>query len=186
MQAEHHTSIIRETALGYMTKQGGEVVQLRKQLEEARRLLQQVEKRLQQAEQGTVAPPHYVLDTVTGVGALGDDLRDGKTGRLDAGKIAELFSIPMAAIAKGAGIENRQTLQQNPTTKKVQPLLELFERVARLRVNAQFQKPANLRKWFRKPLPVFGGHSAEELFQAGRLQLVAERVDQLLTGDFAG
>jgi hypothetical protein len=35
-------------------------------------------------------------------------------------------------------------------------------------------------------LPMFSGRSAFELFQAGNLELVASKVDQLLMGDFGG
>jgi hypothetical protein len=64
--------------------------------------------------------------------------------------------------------------------------LQLFERIARLRSRPEISDPSSLRKWFRKPLPLFSGHSADELFQAGKLELVASKVDRLLTGDFGG
>ena len=127
----------------------------------------------------------FVLDKVPGIESLGDDLRDDKTGRLDAKKVGQLFDISIPAIAKAAGI-TRQALDENPVSPKAQPVLKLFERVARLRSNPQFAKPAQLRKWFRQPLRIFGNHSAEDLFNAGELEVAAAKVDQLLTGDFGG
>lgn len=127
----------------------------------------------------------FVLDKVSGIESLGDDLRDDKTRRLDAKKIGQLFNLSIAAIAKAAGI-TEQALDQNPMSLKAQPILMLFERVARLRSNPQFSQPTQLQKWFRQSLDIFGNHSGENLFHAGKLEVVAAKVDQILTGDFGG
>ena len=131
------------------------------------------------------AAESFVLDKVPRIDTLGDDLRDDATGRLDAKKVSELFKISLSRIAQAAGL-TRQALDENPTSEKAQPLLRLFERVARLRAHPQIKDAGSLRKWFRKQLPLFSGRSAEELFQEHDLELVATKVDQLLTGDFGG
>jgi hypothetical protein len=136
-------------------------------------------------EESTPVQRQFVLDAVGGVEALGDDLRDDASGKLNAQKISDLFKISMPVIAQAAGI-SRQGLDYNPTSEKAQPVLKLFERVARLRMHPQFKEPSELRKWFRRPLPLFSGHSAEDLFKAGKLDLVATKVDQMLIGDFGG
>jgi len=115
--------------------------------------------------------------TGTGVGS--------QVGRLDAKKVGALFQVSVPAIAKAAGI-TRQALDENPDSEKAQPVLKLFERVARIRSVSQFAEASQLRKWFRQPLPIFGNHSAEDLFKAGKLDVAAAKVDQLLTGDFGG
>jgi hypothetical protein len=135
-------------------------------------------------EQATPRPT-LALDAVPGMDALGDDLRDDATGRLNAEKVRDLFGIRMTAIADAAGI-SKQGLDQNPDSEKAQPVLKLFESIARLRTHPQFKAPADMRKWFRRPLPLFSNHSAEDLFKAGKLDVVAEKVDQMLTGDFGG
>ncbi|NUQ66018.1 MAG: hypothetical protein HUU20_26455 [Pirellulales bacterium] len=127
----------------------------------------------------------FSLDAVPGIAAYGDDLRDDATGRLDAEKVKDLFGIKMSAIADAAEI-SRQALDQNPCSEKAQPVLKLFERIARLRANPQFRDSADLRKWFRRPLSLFSNRSAEELFKAGKLDVVASKVDEMLTGDFGG
>jgi hypothetical protein len=127
----------------------------------------------------------FVLDHVSGVSALGSDLRDDQTGKLDAKKVADLFGISLPDIAKAAEL-TPQALSSDPTNDRAQPLLNLFERIARLRASPQFKEPPELRKWFRRPLSVLGDHSAEDLFRAGRLEVVAVKVDQMLTGDFGG
>jgi hypothetical protein len=137
------------------------------------------------AEEPTASQRAFVLDRISNVHAIGDDLRDDATGQLDARKVRDLFAIKMPSIAKAAGI-TRQALDGNPLSQKAQPVLKLFERVARLRSHPQFTEPANLRKWFRRPLPLFSNHSAEDLFEAGKLDVVATKVDQMLTGDFGG
>jgi hypothetical protein len=127
----------------------------------------------------------YVLDQIEGIDGLGDDLRDDATGKLDAKKVAELFDMRLARIAAAAGVA-RQSLDENPTSEKAQPLLRLFERVARLRAHPQVKDDAALRKWFRRGTPMLSGNSPDDLFNAGKLDVVAEKVDQLLTGDFGG
>ena len=116
---------------------------------------------------------------------LSEDLRDDETGRLDAKKVGALFQVSVPAIARAAGI-TRQALDENPDSDKAQPVLKLFERVARIRSLPQFAEASQLRKWFRQPLPIFRHHSAEDLFKEGKLELAAAKVDQLLTGDFGG
>jgi hypothetical protein len=126
-----------------------------------------------------------VLDAVPGINALGNDLRDGFTIKLDAEKVAELFGISVPDIARAADV-TPQVLSNDPTSDRAQPVLELFERIARLRAHPQFEKPSDLREWFRRPLPIFANHSAEDLFKVGKLELVATKVDEMLTGDFGG
>jgi hypothetical protein len=126
-----------------------------------------------------------VLDHVSEVGALGSDLRDDQTGKLDAKKVADLFGISLPDIAKAAAVAP-QAVSSDPTNDRAQPLLNLFERIARLRASAQFKEPAELRKWFRRPLPVLGDHSAEDLFRAGRLEVVAVRSIRCSPGILAG
>ena len=116
---------------------------------------------------------------------LSEDLRDDETGQLDAKKVGALFQVSVPAIARAVGI-TRQALDENPDSEKAQPVLKLFERVARIRSLPQFAEAFQLRKWFRQPLPIFGNHSAEDLFKEGKLELAAAKVDQLLTGDFGG
>lgn len=126
-----------------------------------------------------------VMDAVPGIETLGDDLRDDDSGRLDARKIAKLYGLSLSDIARAAAV-SKQALDQTPDSEKAQPGLRKFEQVSRLRMNPQFKDAAAFRKWFRRPLPLFGNHSAETLVKAGKLSHVAAKVDQLLTGDFGG
>jgi hypothetical protein len=138
-----------------------------------------------QARVESKAAPSFALDAVPGMDALTTDLRDDASGRVSAEKIVDLFGINLATLSRAAGI-SKQGLAQKPDSVKAQGILRLFERIARLRSHPQFKEPAALKKWFRKPLPIFSNHSAEELFEAGKLDVVAEKVDQMLTGDFGG
>jgi hypothetical protein len=127
----------------------------------------------------------FVLDQIPKIDTLGDDLRDSVTGKLDAKKVGELFNIKLAALADAVGV-TRQALDENPVSEKAQPVLRLFERIARLRAHPQLSDSASLRKWFQKPLPMFSGRSPYELFETGNLEVVSGKVDQILTGDFGG
>jgi hypothetical protein len=140
---------------------------------------------LREKSVGQASAESFVLDQIPKIDTLGDDLRDNATGKLDAKKVSELFKIKLPSLADAVGV-SRQALDENPVSEKAQPLLRLFERIARLRAHPQLSDSASLRKWFQKPLPVFSGRSAFELFQAGNLELVASKVDQLLMGDFGG
>lgn len=137
------------------------------------------------AETSTEMHRQFILDGVSRIDTLGDELRDDTTGKLDAKKVGELFGIKIPAIAEAVGV-SRQSLSDNPVSEKAQPVLKQFERVARLRSMPQFEEPADFRKWFRRPLPVFSNKSAEDIFKEGELETVASVVDQLLTGDFGG
>lgn len=142
---------------------------------------------LEEVKRAQVAVAHtsgtFVLDQISNVD--GNDLRDDATGRVDARKVAALFSIRTPSIAKAARI-SPQALNANPLSPKAQRVLKLFERIARLRSYPQFKNPEDLRKWFRQSYPLFSGHSAEDLFKAGKLKVVATKVDEMLTGDFGG
>ena len=140
---------------------------------------------LREKSVGQASAESFVLDQIPKIDTLGDDLRDNATGKLDAKKVSELFKIKLSSLADAVGV-TRQALDENPVSEKAQPLLRLFERIARLRAHPQLSDSASLRKWFQKPLPTFSGRSAFELFQAGNLELVASKVDQLLMGDFGG
>jgi hypothetical protein len=97
---------------------------------------------------------YSISDSVSRIDTLGDDLRDDTTGKLDAKKVGELFGIKIPAIAGAVGV-SRQSLNDNPFSEKAQPVLKQFERVARLRSMPRFEEPADFRKWFKRPLPVF-------------------------------
>jgi hypothetical protein len=140
---------------------------------------------LREKSVGQASTESFVLDQIPRIDTLGDDLRDNTTGKLDAKKVSELFRIKLSSLADAVGV-TRQALDENPVSEKAQPLLRLFERTARLRAHPQLSDSASLRKWFQKPLPMFSGRSAFELFEAGNLELVASKVDQLLMGDFGG
>ena len=127
----------------------------------------------------------FALDAVPEMDALTTDLRDDISGRVSAGKIVDLFGVNLTTLARAADM-SKQGLAQKSDSVKAQPVLRLFERIARLRSHPQFKEPAALKKWFRKPLPIFSDHSAEELFEGGKLDVVAAKVDQMLTGDFGG
>ncbi|AHF95017.1 hypothetical protein OPIT5_00340 (plasmid) [Opitutaceae bacterium TAV5] len=144
--------------------------------------------RMLQEKQKATAPAavnegRFALDALEGMSA--EDLRDRKNGRLDANKVGELFGLTNSELATACGM-SKQGLGKNPTSLHAQGLLEHFERIARLRKIKQFEKDGALRIWFRKRLPLFGNESAEAYFRAGKIDEVAEKVDQFLTGDFSG
>ena len=128
--------------------------------------------------------PTLALDSVPGMDALGDDLRDDATGRLNAEKVRDLFGIRMTAIADAAGI-SKQGLDRTRTAKRLSRCSS-FLRASRACGRTRSSKHRRFAKMVPSASSAFSNHSAEDLFKAGKLEVVAEKVDQMLTGDFGG
>jgi hypothetical protein len=111
---------------------------------------------------------------------LGEALRDPESHELDAKRIAKLFDLQHAEIARWADI-SPQALDQQPTSESLQPILRLLERVGRLRIMRQIDEE-KLRQWFKTPLPRLEQHTPFELFQGGSGERVADLVDNLVSG----
>jgi hypothetical protein len=125
-----------------------------------------------------LAPPRSSpLDQVKEVVQATDDLRVAN-GNLSATAVAMVFGIPLNQLAASLG-RNRQALHKTPDADSLQDELAFFERVARLRAvvpNAGFQK------WLRMPNSELDKKKPLELLATGERQVVADLVDDMLTG----
>jgi len=124
------------------------------------------------------APRPSPLDNVRAIVAATKDLRVS-TGRLSVPAIATLYGVSVSRLAKWLG-RSRQALHKTPDADSVQRQLEFFERIARLR--AVLEEPDDFRRWLRMPNGAFGGKRPMDLLDEHRLQVVADLVDDMLTG----
>jgi uncharacterized protein (DUF2384 family) len=128
-------------------------------------------------EAGYVAPRRSPLDTMDEIVRVGRNLRN-KEGRLSADRVADLYAVSGSKLAEWLG-RNRQTVNKTPDAELLQEPLEFFERVARL--TTVLDAP-QFRKWLRVPNKALDGKRPLELMASRDWQVVADLVDDMLTG----
>lgn len=105
------------------------------------------------------------------------DLR-AKSGKLSANQVASVFGLSVAELAALVG-RARQTASKTPEADSLQPLLQPFERVARVRaVLGQNDFP----KWLHLPNDELDGRTPFEAIRQGNVAAVADLVEDMLTG----
>ncbi len=117
------------------------------------------------------------LDRVKEVLRATEDLRVSN-GNLSAAAVATAFGVSVNQLAAWLG-RSRQALSKTPDADTLQDPLSFFERVARLR--AVLAKGQFL-KWLRMPNPELDGQTPLALLASGERQVVADLVDDMLTG----
>jgi CheY-like chemotaxis protein len=108
-----------------------------------------------------------------------DELRNDN-GRLDAELIAKLFDLNITDIAANVGI-SRQALSKTPDSLNIQPALRHFERVARSLLVVT-GSPKGLKMWLNSPNKRFDEHTPLEIIKLGKVQLLADWVDDARLG----
>src|ERR1039458_3938473 len=128
--------------------------------------------------QREVAPPHpSSLNQVKGVAAATAELRVAN-GNLSAERVAKLFGVSLSQLATWLG-RSRQALSKTPDADSLQNALAFFEHLARMRV---VLPEGEFRKWLRMPNELLGNKSPLQLMAKGEWQLMADYVDDALTG----
>jgi hypothetical protein len=141
-------------------------------------MLKQLEILMEKAEKaGYVAPRRSPLDTMDEMVQIGRNLRN-KEGRLSADRVADLYAVSGSKLAEWLG-RKRQTVNKTPDAELLQEPLEFFERVARL--TTVLDAP-QFRKWLRVPNKALEGKRPLELMASRDWQVVADLVDDMLTG----
>lgn len=130
--------------------------------------------RRQDREERPVSDP---LGKVKQVIASTASLR-AESGRLSAQLVADAFGLSLAELA--SLIEtSRQTLWKTPDAESVQPKLFPFERVARLQA---IFGPDEFLGWLNMPNAQLGHHPPISLIREGKVSLVADLAEDMLTG----
>lgn len=105
------------------------------------------------------------------------DLRTAD-GRLSAERVADAFGLSTAELAGLLG-RSRQAVGKTPSAESIQPGLLPFERVARLRA---ILDSSDFRRWLNMPSAELDGRTPLALIRAGKVDVVAERAEDMLTG----
>lgn len=122
-------------------------------------------------------PRPSALDRIERVLAATRDLRT-EAGNLSAQYIAELYGVSLSALGKWIG-RSRQALNKTPEAETLQDIFGFFERIARLRLNISDE---DFRKWLRIPNALLDGKRPLDLLAHKQWQVLADFVDDLLTG----
>lgn len=128
-------------------------------------------------QEGRSGRPADPLRDVRRVLAATADLR-AESGRLDAGKIAGALGISVAALAVLLG-KHRQTVSKTPDAAPLQEALAPYERIVRLRA---VLPPEQFRSWLNAANPQLEGRTPIGVVLDGRAEVVADLVEDLLTG----
>ncbi|OYW71902.1 MAG: hypothetical protein B7Z37_26505 [Verrucomicrobia bacterium 12-59-8] len=117
--------------------------------------------------------------------AIRHRLSDETTGRLDASKIAKLFNLSMAEMGTLCAV-SKQSIHANPTSKGIQEKLEPLVKAARgvLWCGGDESK---FKTWLNQPNPDFPEYEGRQLtpldlIRMGHAQVIADKVQNLLTG----
>ena len=124
------------------------------------------------------APPATPLDKVKDVMTVTADLREGN-GKLSAVRVAKLYQVSLSQLAGWLG-RTKQSVSKTPDADSLQNALGYFEHVARLRLITK--NDAEFRKWLRTPHELLENTSPLERLAKGEWQVMADYVDDALTG----
>jgi Protein of unknown function (DUF2384) len=126
----------------------------------------------------SLAPRPSPLDSIKQVLDATADLRT-RDGNISADRVAALYGVSLSQLANWLG-KSRQAVTKTPDADSLQSALAHFERVARLR--AVVKTDDAFRKWLRTNSDLLDGKSPVALMAKGEGQVVADLVDDMLTG----
>jgi hypothetical protein len=101
-----------------------------------------------------------------------------KSGKLSASNVASVFGLSVAELAALVG-RTRQTASKTPDADSLQPLLQPFERVARVRA---VLSQNDFRKWLHLANDELDGRTPLEAIRQRKIAVVADLVEDMLTG----
>lgn len=106
-------------------------------------------------------------------------LRDAKTGRLDAARIAAVLGVPVSRLAAVAGV-TQQALSARPASPKAQAGLQLIARV--LAAVEEMLPEVHRQMWLNTPLQRLGGETPLAMILGGRADVLARTLERALEG----
>lgn len=108
------------------------------------------------------------------------ELHNPRSGRLDAGRIADFFGIAPAKLAKILG-RSPQALHKTPDAESLQKQLAVFARIATSLLSA-FEGKEQARIWLNSPNPDLDETRPIELVEKKKSDVVAELLEDALLG----
>lgn len=106
-------------------------------------------------------------------------LRDWKTGRLDAGRIAAALGVPVSRLAAVAGV-TQQALSRRPDSPGAQAGLQPVARV--ISALGELLPAGHTQMWLNTPLRKLGGESPLAMILGGRADELARVMERALDG----
>ncbi|RYD25131.1 MAG: DUF2384 domain-containing protein [Verrucomicrobiaceae bacterium] len=100
-------------------------------------------------------------------------------GLLSVKAVAGTFGVPWTRLASSLGT-TKQAVNKTPDAAALQSALRPYERVARLR--AVLTREGGFQAWLNRPNPHLDDHTPLELIENGRVEVVADLVEGMLTG----
>lgn len=107
-------------------------------------------------------------------------LHDPHSGRLDARRVADFYAMGLTDVARALGV-SLSRLHKTPASAFAQQGLAVFERIAAALL-CLAGSPENARVWLCAPDPQLEHRTPLSLLVDGRGQIVAEMLDDMLTG----
>ena len=98
------------------------------------------------------------------------ELHDGKTGRIDAQKVAEFMGVVLKLLSEGLGL-NYKAVHRSPSAAGFQKALRPVKRSLEL-LHEFFGPPESIRAWLNTPHPDLGGTTALETILEGKAEAV--------------
>lgn len=103
------------------------------------------------------------------------------SGRIDAGRVAAFFGLPLARLARSLG-RSPQAVHKTPDAESLQDALAVFVRIAAALLS-MFGSQQKARSWLNAPNPDLENVRPKQLVERGKPEVIAEMLeDALLLG----
>jgi len=108
------------------------------------------------------------------------ELRNPESGRLDARRISDLFSIPLKQLSSSIGAASAN-VYKTPDAPGLQDRLSLYERIARMLL-LLVGSEEGIRMWLNTPDLELDGELPRSLILSGEGEVVADLLEDMLEG----
>ncbi len=102
------------------------------------------------------------------------------SGRIDAGRIAKFFDLPLARLARILG-HSAQAVHKTPDAESLQDQLTVFVRIASVLLSL-FGSAHKARIWLNAPNPDLDKLRPKELLERGKPEIIAELLEDAVLG----
>ncbi|MDB6136056.1 MAG: hypothetical protein JWM59_4299 [Verrucomicrobiales bacterium] len=108
------------------------------------------------------------------------ELHDGRSGRIDARKVAEFMGVALKPLSESLGL-NYKAVHRSPSAPGFQKALRLVKRPLEL-LHGFFGPPESIRAWLNTPHPDLDGATALETILEGRADAVGMILENAWNG----
>ncbi len=108
------------------------------------------------------------------------ELHDGRTGRINAQKVAEFMGVALKPLSESLGL-NYKAVHRSPSAPSFQKALRLVKRPLEL-LHGFFGPPESIRAWLNTPHPDLDGATALETILEGKADAVGMILENAWNG----